>query len=145
MSGIQMAVLAAGGGGIAPATSISGSINNTAITTGIRSGSITFNTDGSISGSSYTGSTQWLTSVATGNGAGFHIRVTGSGTNTTYSGNTLNTWIDMGVTNPTFTVANSGSSLEGVGAFTIEVSIDGGTTVLKTYASAVSWDVGYAP
>lgn len=134
---------------------LTASLLNTSITTaGIRSATMTFWSDGSVTYSRSpttntalgppTGGGAWLTNIQAGAGTPYWIRITTSGVlDTTVSGMTSGTWYQMSL-DRVLTVANSGTNLNGTGSFTIDVSTDGGTTVAKSFGTS-SWNVGYTP
>ena len=138
------------GNGITINSSLSASLVNTSSSVkAIRSASITFNTDGTLSysplpGSS--GSSAWLTQTGTAYGNSWWIRLTAVGAvNSTYSGTGMIpgvTWYQINSTR-TFTVSNTGTANEGMGSLTLDFSKDSGTTIFKTLTTAVTWDVGY--
>lgn len=138
MSGIQMAVLGSGGGHL---TGTGGSVINTSVATGIRSGTFALVSDGTFTGTG-TGGGTWWTPTTTGIGTNWSAKATvNTTTNTSFSG-TTGSWVSL-TSGTSWGMQNTATNVEGTGAFTIAFSPDGGTTTASSMS--VSWDVGYTP
>jgi hypothetical protein len=119
---------------------ISNVFNNTSPTAGIRSGSLTLNTDGTISLLNGTGSGAWYSPTGAGAGTGVWVKIAVSGTNTTVSGSATGTWFQL-TSAVGWTFANSSTTVEAFGTYTLSFAADsGGVNVIG--AGAGSWDVG---
>lgn len=133
----------AGGANVNPA--FSASVVNTLGTPGVRSASVTLNSDGTAS-SSGGALPNWALPAFAGVGSPLWVRLTASGAaNTVYSGMTPGTWYGL-ATSRTVTVQNSNASVEGVGSFSLDLAADaGGSAIVASLVGAVTWDVGYLP
>lgn len=135
-----------GFGSFGRANPVNGSVRNTSLTPGIRTGQFNFNSNGTsnVSGAGAAGSvSNWFSIVQAGIGSSYWVRFTQtSNVFTTVSGLTSGTWTAIGA-GVSLTLQNSGIGTEGIGDGTIELSPDGGTTIVST--GSVSWDVGYTP
>lgn len=130
-------LLAAVGGRL---TGASGSVVNTSVSTGIRSGTFTLVNDGTFTG--LPGSGSWFTPTTAGVGAQWSAKaVINSQTNTTASG-TYGSFVAL-TSGTSWSFSNSATNNEGTGSMTISFSPDGGGSTAGTMT--VSWDVGFAP
>jgi hypothetical protein len=119
--------------------------SNAAATTGIRTSTLTFQPDGTTSITGPGSSTQnWSLPTTANIGANAWVRITASGTNTTFGGSiALNTWTRLDATK-NFSVTNTIATNEGLGTAQFEfASSASGNPLLGTRNG--SWDVGYAP
>lgn len=135
-------------------SALTAALLNTSITTGgIRSATMTFNSDGTITYTRTpttntalgppTGGNAYLNNPQAGAGSAYWVRITTSGVlNTTVSGMTSGTWYQLNV-DRALTVQNSSTNLEGYGSFAIAFSTDSGSTVAASFGAF--WDVGYTP
>ena len=121
-------------------TGSAGSIMNTAASTGIRTATLSLQTDGTQTG---TGGSliNWGNPVIPGIGASYFVQFNVSGTNYTTSGVTLGAWTRISLVGG-LSVKNSSTTTEGTGTISCVLSADG-VTPLSTYT--VSFDVGYTP
>lgn len=133
----------------------SAGLSNNSLTTGIRSATVTLNSDGTSSVSrSPTSNVKagsniscgpWGSPTTTGVGSSYWCKlVPGSYNNTTISGGLVNSVISISGASWTFT--STGASSEGFdnGGSVINVYSDAAGTHLVNSGS-ISWDVGYAP
>jgi hypothetical protein len=117
--------------------------NNVVFAAGIRTSTLTFQTDGTTSVSGPGSSTQnWSLPTTSNISANVWVRITSSGTNTNYAGSiALNTWTRLD-TAKTFSVSNTLSNNEGFGTTQFEFASDAsGTTLLGIRTG--SYDVGF--
>lgn len=118
-----------------------GTLTNTSVATGIRSGTLALVNDGTFTQTGHPAD-NWFNPTVAGIGSSWSAKwVTNSSTNTTVSG-TTGSFVSLSA-GTTWGVSNTGTNNEGTGNATISFSPDGGTTTVGTMA--VSWDVGFAP
>ena len=119
----------------------SATLTNVSTATGIRTVSVSFNTDGTTSVAGRT-PPAWAASPAAGAGTGVWVMmVPTTSSNTFYAGSAMNTWFEITAT-LTFSFRNSDTNLEGTGSANVLFSLDGGATTAATLTNAVNWDVG---
>lgn len=148
MTGFLNVLLASASGG--PISFSASLINTLSGTTGVRSATMTLNSDGTASTSrSPSGGTGTATcgpwyfpNPTTGVGSLYWCKLTiNSQSNTTISGS-VNTVIS--ISGASWTFSSSATNVEGSGSGTITVYADsGGTSPVMT--GSVSWDVGFTP
>lgn len=138
MSGILTAIL---GTALGRLTGNSGSVVNTSVSTGIRSGTFALVNDGTFTGTG-TGGGSWFTPTIAAIGSGWSAKLAiTTQANTTISG-TTGSFVSL-TSGASWSFQNTATNNEGTGTGTISFSPDGGTTTAGTMS--FSWDVGFAP
>lgn len=125
---------------------LNATIINVSAVTGIKSNTLTIGADGSIGftgGGTGSVSAKWLNNIAAGAGASYWVQfVITSSTNSNQTTTGPFAWMQVSAPR-SLTVQNTGAALEGMGTFTINFSLDGGLSTVKSFSG--SWDVGYTP
>lgn len=136
---VGLSAPAAASGGVN--TGFTGSVSNTSALTGIRSASVTLNSDGSTTVTGTGSVTNWYLPTTASIGTSYWVRFTESGSIITWSGAATGTWLALSA-GQTVTAENSSSTLEGLGSVTVEIatSAAGAGAVRIGY---VSFDVGH--
>jgi hypothetical protein len=133
-----------GGAGLKANPAFAANLLNTSTVSGVRSASLTFNTDGTTSPSGGTSSANnWFTPTTTGIGSNFWVKATvSSGSNYVLGGAAAGVWVQIS-TSRAASINNSTSTTEAVGNMLVQFSTDGGASVCNSFT--VAFDVGYAP
>ena len=119
-------------------------LTNTSAAAGLRSGRIQFNTDGTLTLTSGSGSSAWWSTVHAGIGSSYWVKVTVSGvTSSSYPGGmTPGTWYQL-TSAQSMTFQNSSSTAEGTGTGSVYFSTAGtDASIVASFTGAISWDVG---
>jgi hypothetical protein len=135
-----------GGGGLR-ANNMSASLLNISAATGIRSATVTFNSDGTCgaSGGSSSVSGNWFSPTTTGIGTSFWMKRTSiSGAGYNNGGDLGDGLIHQCTAGLTFSISNTGTNVEAVGNAGITFYTDAGG-VNAVGSCAISFDVGFAP
>lgn len=112
-------------------------------TPGIRTVSVTFGTDGAASCVGAGSAPDWFLPTLAGVGSEWSVRVSiSSAVDTSSGGSALDTWHSLGAAK-TFSMSNSGGSVEGMGVATVEFSPDAGFSVAGMFV--MTWNVGFRP
>lgn len=114
---------------------------NTSLATGIRSGTIALAADGTFTQTGHAADA-WATPTTAGIGAVWWVKLVASGSNTSFTGDSLSTWLQL-TSGRSWSFANTATNNEGTGTGTFSFSPDGGTTTAGT--APMSWDVGFTP
>lgn len=139
MSGIFNVLAAAGGSG--NLTGNSGTVTNTGLSPGIRSGTLALVNDGTFTQTGHPTGNWWNPTTA-GIGSLWSAKVTvNTSTNTNFTG-TTGGWVSLS-SGASWGMSNTVTSAEGTGTFTIAFSPDGGASTAGSMT--VGWDVGYTP
>lgn len=117
--------------------------------TGLRSVTLTFNSDGStsITNSPPATANAWGLPAQSGAGAGIWVKISVTASSATTYGGTIpvSTWVQLN-TNQTFQVTNNATTTEGTGTADVQFATDGsGTNIIATLTGVLTWDVGYVP
>jgi hypothetical protein len=143
MTGIALALAGAVASGGVINTSFGAALSSVNyVSPGIRSASVTFNPDGTVSAVHGGSPANWYLPTIGGIGSGWSVRVTGTAAGTTITGMASGTWYSI-ATPQTVAYANSAANGEAIGTAAVAFSPDGGSTVIS--AGSITWDVGYAP
>jgi hypothetical protein len=125
-----------------PNLAFSSSTTNTSLSTGIRTSTLTFASDGTATLTNAT-PPNWYNPTTTGVGSNWYVRVTtNTSANTTRGGLASGSWGIL-TSGQSVTFSNSATNNEATGNATVSFSPDNGTTVFT--AGNVSWDVGFTP
>lgn len=142
MSGILAALAGAVASGGVNAAWAASAVNISNGVPAVRTASVTFYPDGTSSQAPYGAPPNWFAPTTAGIGAGWSVRVTGTGAGTSISGMASGTWYSL-ATARTVAYSNSASNNLGYGTAAVAFSLDGGATVVN--AGSIDWDVGYEP
>ncbi len=138
MTGVLMMTAGASGGRL---TGTAGSVTNTSLATGVRSGTFALVNDGTFTGNG-AATKNWFAPTTPGIGSSWSAKATVSSQNNTTITGTLNAWVALG-SGTSWGFTNTAATVEGLGTLSIAFSRDGGTTTAGTMT--MDWDVGYTP
>lgn len=139
MTGILNVLVALGSGG--SLTGFSGTVTNTSLSTGIRTGTLALAADGTFTQTGHAVS-NWFQPTTAAIGANWSAKVTINSSTTTNFTGTVGSFVSLSG-GASWGMSNSSTNVEGTGTFTIAFSPDGGASTAGSMV--VGWDVGYTP